>query len=159
MSIQIHNWAGLQQFGINPLTGEACKYSMRLLCDLNEDGLALLRDFLGLQTFISGIHDDANPQFPPNWNSQVNGKPALASIMLARGIYNDLCHFALFRAGVVWAVRTPAGDWMGYSEEDVVHYSLTREKLQVREDWTVHANPAPRDSGSRNQHAFTGRTT
>lgn len=154
MSLQLHNWSGLQQFGINALTGEACKYRMRLLCDMNEDGIELIRDFLGMQIVLN-----PKAQFADNWNSAVNGKPALVSIMLPRGIFDDLCKFALMRAGMVWVVRTPSGDWMGYTDEDVVHYGLTREKLQMSNEWLVCANPTPAGGGSRNQHAFTGRTT
>lgn len=154
MSLQIHNWNGLQQFGINALTGEACKYSMRLLCDLNEDGVELLRDFFGLQIVLN-----PKTQFAENWNSQVNGKPALVSIMLPRGVFDDLCRFALQSKGTIFAVRTPAGDWIGYTSEDVVHYTLTSEKLQITPEWRVYYNPPQPGSGSRNQHAFTGRTT
>lgn len=37
----------LRKFGIDMLTGEACGYSMRILCDVHENGYALIKEFFG----------------------------------------------------------------------------------------------------------------
>ena len=152
MSILIQNWADFKQFGINSLTGEACKYSMRLLCDLNEDGVDLVRDMFGMPIVL-------NPQvqFSANWNSMVGDKPSVTSIMLPRTMFDTLALFALFRARVTFAAKQKDGSWVGYSAEDVVHYKLDRQRLEEL-GYAVHVNPTPAETGSRNTHAFTGRT-
>ncbi len=153
MSLQISNWGDLRHFGINTLTGESCAYSMRILCDMNEDGIALIREFFGME-----MPENPRVQFANKWNSTVEGKPALVSIMLSRGIFADLCRFALLRSGAPFIVQSPDGSWYAYSDEEVVSYGLTRESLQHTDDWRVYVNPTPKGAGSRNQHAFTGRT-
>jgi hypothetical protein len=80
----------LEQYGINLLTGESDAYCMRLLCDLNEDGVALVRTYFGMPK-----HVEVKSQFNENWNSQVNGKPAIASILLAHEILWEIAKFAL----------------------------------------------------------------
>ena len=149
MSIHIHNWSDLSQFGINSLTGEACKYSMRLLCDLNDDGVDLVLDLFGLP------HGET--VFAKNWNSMVGNKDAVASVMLPRTVFDTLALFALFRSGVTFAAKQKDGSWVGYSAEDVVHYKLDRQRLEEL-GYAVHVNPTPAETGSRNTHAFTGRT-
>lgn len=154
--MRINNWNGLQAFGINPLTGEACKYSQRLLCDLNEDGVALLTEFFGLR-----VGDNPQTLFADNWNSTVSDKPAVASIMLARDMFDSLCKFALFHArACTFAVKQKDGSWIGYDDEAILTYTITERTFTLR-DIDVYRNPTrPSDSASsRNQHAFTGRTT
>lgn len=145
----ISDWNELQRFGINVLTGESCAYSMRLLCDVSQDGADLLCDFFGLPI---------DTAFQKNWNSTVGDKPAIGSIMLSRGVFDDLCRFILFsKAGAEEAIRTPAGSWTGYSD---INDNMARSIAQVsgQEGWGRYRNFNCKAASSRNAHAFTGRT-
>jgi len=73
---------GLKQFGVIPLTGEACGLAMRILCDLTEDGVQLIREFLRVE-----------PTAEP-WNRE-----GVKSIMLPVSIFQELWIFAHVRAG------------------------------------------------------------
>ena len=99
-SLVIECWNDLEQVGIRSLTGEACRYSMRVLCDVNEDGRQLLVEYLGMP--------DAT-QFAARWNSMVNGKASIGSIMLHRNSLREVAEFALMRMEVLAVVRTHDG--------------------------------------------------
>ena len=77
------SWRDLEKLGINYLTGESCGLSMRLLCDVNEIGRKTIETFLRCK-LIDGS----------NWNTRVNGEPAVASVMLTRSVFKDLAAFA-----------------------------------------------------------------
>jgi hypothetical protein len=148
---------GLEDFGINILTGERCAFSMRLLCDMNADGVALVQDFLGLPVMSS---------FEKNWNSFVNGQEAVASIMLTREMIPGLIRFAIFRKGYRYMFGDPEGwNYTAYNDVDLEG----NHALQMAHDgelkfipngrrWT---NPKPLSKapsvGTCNIHAFTGR--
>lgn len=135
----IRFWEDLQHYGINALTGESCAYAMRLLCDVNEDGARLLRQYFGLP------HDAA---LAANWNAQVNGKPAIGSIMLAREEYAPLARFCLFQEFpyiLTWGDYDYLG--MGTLPEDVGTARVLRNP----------ANPAA-SIGGRNVHQMSGRS-
>lgn len=149
----VHTWNDLEQFGINCLTGEACAYSQRLLCDVNDDGAKLMADYLGID--FRGFAD--------NWNSQVNGKPAVGSVMLHRDSLQQVAVFAMFRAGAL-AVYTAGGDLTPICDsERMQQYVSYMNSASTIESVRLFRNPttssiAPRE-GSRNVHAATGRTT
>jgi hypothetical protein len=151
----IHTFADLRQFGINALTGESCVYSMRVLCDLDEQGVALMIDYLGL---LPG-----STPFAPNWNSSVDGKPAVASIMLDRDCLSRLAVFASFRAGALAVALGGDGTVVPLTTpERVAEYGEFAAKHP--EKARLWRNPATIPSeqprvGSRNVHLFSGRTT
>lgn len=140
----------MTQFGIQGLTGEACAYGMRILCDVNEAGKELLADYFGMPTI----------QLSSNWNSQVGGEPAIGSVMLAHSCLQHLAQFAFFRAGAL-AVIQGADGVIGIFEQELI----TRYRAHLEQypncGLTLRVNHARRidDSvvGSRNVHAFTGR--
>lgn len=142
----VYNWRDLEQFGIRTLTGEACAYSMRLLCDLNDEGVSLLMDYFGL---------GGNPFFPSPWNSTVNGKPAIASVMLDKTLLQSIALFICWREGYAGAVVTPNHAIVGCDAETLAKY----ENAGI-EGLRVYRNPKANGphSGSRNIHAATGRT-
>lgn len=158
MTAYINNWSDLSKYGINCLTGEACAYSMRLLCDLNEDGIELLCNFFGM-SYVEGI----TRPFSKNWNSQVNNKPAVSSVMLPRGVFEELCRFALFsRDHCDYVVENLGGaGYVGYTEaylKSVSHTAESMSRIYQGRMWRNPKNPA-NSVGDRNVHAFTGRTT
>jgi hypothetical protein len=82
----IREWRDLEKYGIDVLTGEACGYSLRLLCDLTASGCELMRSFLGGHVGIA--HGS-------NWNSGSKTDPHIASVLLPRGILDELAAFVL----------------------------------------------------------------
>lgn len=158
MAKHINNWNDLQEYGINCLTGEACAYSMRLLCDLSEDGVDLMRILLGLQIARAPVD-----QFNANWNSTVGGKPAVASIMLPRGILHDLIRFILFSHEKCDYVIEKCGGqgFVGYTEADLVSYGKTAHDAAALYKGALWRNPKNPSAlqGDRNVHQFSGRTT
>lgn len=140
-------FTGLDSFvpyGINPLTGEACAFSLRILCDVNEDGLALLSEYWGVP----------NLQLAEPMNSQVNDKPSVGSVMLSRDAWRSLTRFVAARMGAAAVVHTPDGHSlvavvdpeMVARYEAVPHFGV--ERL---------SRPAGPAVDSRHVHQFTGR--
>ena len=142
-----NGWNDLKQYGISPLTGESCAYSMRLLCDLNEDGKYLLERFFGgTMEFRKGT----------NWNSQVNGKPAKYSVLLPYGILDDLRRFILFslenKTYAYWYEGT--GTMIG-SDDDLPLEALDSSANRYVNYAKTSGQPSVAD---RNIHAISGRT-
>lgn len=142
-SLTVSGLHKFETFGITVLTGEACAYSQRLLCDVNEDGLSLLAEFLGIPDL----------KLAAPMNSRVNGLPAVGSLMLAPGMWKDLAKFAFFHSRALGWVEV-GGELTGiYSQELFDSY--------VQHDYPVHRNYALTSShpsvGSRNVHQMTGR--
>lgn len=134
----------LSQFGIEPLTGEACAYSIRILCDLNEDGADAVAEFFGM-----GRSSLAGP-----WNSQANGQPSVASILLPRSIIKELTTFLFYRDGALAVVITRDSAITPVYDEETLGKWVD---LGPEFGHTVMRNPRPSGPG-RNTHAFTGRT-
>ncbi len=153
-NVHINGWSDLKKYGINPLTGEACALSMRTLCDLSEKGADLMCNFLGLQ-----YRNPATTVFAQNWNSMVGEDPAVASTMLPRGLFPDLCKFAIFTVSrAKYALNSPDGAWHGYDADFVSDLGYSEEELFKRIPGEWYRNPLAPDAGSRNVHQFTGRT-
>lgn len=140
----------LKNFGINILTGEACAFGMRYLCDLNRDGVDLLNDFYGIGAYKI---ENQNP-FCPNMNSEVGDKPAIASCMISRNTLTDLYKFILFTRG--WEVAVfGKNEWTGMTREswDEIKEAWP-DAITVCFNWKSSSQPSV---GSRNIHAWTGR--
>lgn len=145
-TITIDSWGDLRPLGINCLTGESCAYALRVLCDLNEDGAALIREYLGVAMLAH------------NWNSTVNDKPAVASVMLHRESLFQVGEFALMYHNALAVIR--AGNHMVgvFSAERLASYLM----MELCEGVTIKRNyrSATRgpSEGSRMVHAATGRS-
>ncbi len=149
-------FATLPTLGINPLTGEACALAMRVLCDLNEDGAALLREYLGLPS---------TAKLADNWNSTVNDKPAVASIMLERHAFASLMRFALLRDGWPYVAGNDADNaFLAFGADDLAGNPALQ--MYVNGDCNVMAhmrlyrNPNATFGpvqGTRCVHQMTGR--
>lgn len=141
-SLHLSNVKDLEQFGINWLTGEACAYSMRGLCDLNEDGVELWEEFTSMH-----VTDK-------NMNIEVAGKPAINSIMLSRSTIEDLFKYVIWREGYEYAVQH-GSEFIGYSD-------LNSEQLEYLRESSDGFYSNPRGKGpqvdGRNIHQFTGRS-
>lgn len=143
--LAIHGLRDLVPLGINPLTGEACAYSQRVLCDVSEAGRELLQDFFGVQTFATH----------PNMNSLVGEAPAIGSVMLARNLWRDLAAYYAFSSGALAYVTAPDGAMMLLYEEALADRYAAHPEFELTRNPTIGAT-APR-VGSRNVHIATGR--
>jgi len=160
---KVEHWGHLRQFGIEVLTGESCAYSMRLLCDLTQEGKAALEDFFGgCLEFKLGS----------NWNSgssdRDNGgkrEDHVASVTLSRGLLYELGAFLLLRSGhEVAAIVTDSIDGRGYRKvwgTTMDDWMELKEILNKRDaKYTVyHSAGSGPQRGSRNVHYMSGRAT
>lgn len=147
MTHHIYDAAGLRQFGINPLTGEACGHSMRILCDLSEKGAEVMRAYYGLPY---------DAPLAENWNSMVGEEKAVASIMVSRTLIRELAVFAIFHCTDDIAVfENPDSGIhvMGVSQKDYETYGEDVIKSMYAK-FRVYRRPG----SARNTHAFTNRT-
>ena len=144
MSTRIQNWRDFEPYGIISLTGEADPYSMRLLCDITEQGKALLEEFFGGGVTLG---------LPPNWNSK-----GVGSILLSYGLFQELAMFIMFhKCQHYYAVLYPDGGVHGYGVNEMNEEKLDKMKeyipgLNVRRNYNVEPGK------NRNEHQFTGRT-
>ena len=100
----------LEQFGIIPLTGEACPLGMRCLCDLTEQGVRLVCEYFSFNR--AGLAE--------NWNSE-----GVASIMLGYDDFWGLGATALILIGCHQVVKTSHG-LFGFETDDQIQW--TEEK-------------------------------
>ena len=144
--MKTYSYKDMIKFGINPLTGEACSFSKRILCDLSEEGVELLSEYFGIKS----------EAFPENWNSKVGREEAVASVMIDRNAFNDIMIFALMLRG-----------WHYIIVRDFCYITVTNEESEMQQ-WhdlnmegikiirNYHYSTQPR-MGSRNVHQMSGR--
>lgn len=145
-TLAIRSAADLAVLGINPLTGEACAYSQRILCDVNEEGRELLREYLGLPSL----------ELAPAMNGTVDGWPAVGCFMLSRGSIQDLARFGMFYKGALANITFTDGTLYGLFDQDLVDRYAGALSNGTLERNPVATSCAPR-VGSRNVHQMTGR--
>jgi hypothetical protein len=87
----------MRLYGIDALTGEACGYAMRLLCDVTEAGRDLIQRFLGGTVLILPAS---------HWNPGIASDPHVGSILLPRGILPELAAFTLLSTTYGTAIVT-----------------------------------------------------
>lgn len=148
----VSNFRDLAQFGINGLTGEACAYSMRMLCDVNEEGKELLSEYFGIPELT----------LARNMNSTVGDQPAVGSLMLTHDMVPKLAQFAFFRKGAIAVVLTGGRDVNGiFDSQRLQEYRDFIEKHPGECQFSLLNNHALTSSapmvGSRNVHQATGR--
>jgi hypothetical protein len=154
----LHDAHALTAYGLTPLTGEADAYSRRTLCDLSNEGVILLTAYFGL------AHTKAAAQaFPANYNSCVGDRPAVASVMLARGPMDDLMIFALLHVDQFDYVMQTPGGYAGFNDGDQYgeHYLHGVQHGVLPEGYRLHYNAAKRSTQpqveGRHVHAMSGR--
>ena len=148
----------LQKRGIVTLTSEADGTGLRLLCDLTEDGQALLEGFLDLSITPARA-----------WNC------GAGSVMLPKGIFKSLLIFAVFLEGAD-AVVIVDYDGPTLSSHHIrvisdlerdqggkIIWSCEWEELKERlteligSHFRVYTREGTAAGGLRNQHVFSGR--
>jgi hypothetical protein len=152
--LRIKSDRDLEQFGILPLTGEACMLGARVLCDLTEEGRQHICEWLGLPP---------DTRFKEPWNSQ-----GVASIMLPYGYVGALAPFILISKGYECVLRLRSGVCIGWKPSDIgLEYGADMHQF-VEKCHEIYGNASVDRtfrmlSGHPHQglsavHAMTGRT-
>lgn len=159
-SIYINGWHDMEQLGIRSLTGESCAFSMRLLCDVNEEGRNLLIEYFGLP-----VATPASMLLSAPWNRQVHNRPSVGSIMLHRNCLQQLAEFALLRIDALAVLTHADGMVMGIFVQGLLtsYEDMLRTRGQSLPGIRIRRNPTlgstQPHAGSRNVHVATGRTS
>lgn len=135
----------LEAYGIEPLTGEACGLSYRILCDVTERGRKVLAKALGIP----------NLTLPAAWNRGTAADPHVGSIMLAPELVTFIGVFALLESGCtqVWVVRD--GGIIGIETGDSANL-IDANRLLVGDRLTRSLSYRG-TAGDRNEHVMSGR--
>ncbi len=152
----IRNLNDLSEYGVTPLTGEACGYGYRILCDLTAHGVQLLQNALEI----------VDIKLRDNWNSG-----AIASVMLPPQMFTPLAIFALFDAGCTKVFTMYSGEVFGVEStdepdavEDFIKWHQGEHCDECGRYGKAHFGSAIqyqyRNAGySRHRHVMTGRTS
>lgn len=135
----------LLPFGIDPLTGEACGLSYRILCDVTERGRKILGKALGIPALA----------LPEPWNRGGATDPHIGSVMLAFEMLTPLSVFALLESGCreVWLVRD--GGVIGIEPDDSPE--MIEANRQLVGDRILRTLGYRGTSCDRNVHIMSGR--
>ena len=149
--ISARSWNDMEQFGIIPLTGESCAYSLRLLCDLTAQGRALIRSFFGLR---AEPEPGSGSVFQEPWNRGSAEDPHVASILLPYGLFITLSTYTLLRKGMAVFVMEGASSVLGYEPDSDEH----KEAAFCTENDRSGYWRGPKAGSDRNLHHMSGRT-
>lgn len=146
----------LIKLGVNILTGEACAYGRRLLCDLNKYGVENMAKFLGV------FPDAFKESLPDNMNSSVqNAGDAVKSMMLSRDTLREFWEFHMIDAnciGFVLSENTGMSTVAVFNNDTFEEYSKQPDLFSVQPNYYYNKFKDPDVTvGDRNVHQATGR--
>lgn len=144
---RINCWNDLRPFGIEPLTGEACGLSYRLLCDVTQNGRHIIEKTLGI----------AQLALPDCWNRGDARNPHIGSIMLVPELLIPLAIFALLENGCEEVLRTKTGELIGVEAADDRNRLAELKRRHAEADNLVRRYAYAGTAGDRNRHEMTGR--
>lgn len=139
----------LRELGIIPLTGEADNLGLRVLCDLTQEGLKVMRETYGAI------------QFAKNWN---HSQGQVASCMIAYHEWQSPAIVGYCLAGKTVIRTTKAICVLGAGDVFTVEpYTINEAAWPVRELGEIirvyHTDAGQPRAGTRNIHLFSGRDT
>jgi hypothetical protein len=132
----VGSWNDLADYGIKPLTGEACGLMYRILFDVTERGKQIIEKCF-----------DAKIELTEPWN-----RDAIGSIMLPHEMLVPLGIFALLESGCREVWRN--GEMLIGVEQDDPDNQVERAVRKCLRRYAYHGT-----AGSRNRHEFTRRVT
>ncbi len=141
----VHCWDDLCQYGVVPLTGEACGLMYRILFDVTAQGKQVLEKALGV----------AELKLQENWNSGTADRPHVGSIMLAHEMLPVVGIFALLEAGCREVWMTKGNGLYGIEEADSAE--SVDEFKRFRSDDLARRFAYAGTAGDRNRHMMSGR--
>lgn len=135
----------LAEYGLEPLTGEACGLMYRILFDVTAEGLRILEKCLGVKIAPAEA-----------WNRGEPDRPHVGSVMLAQPMLVPLGIFALLESGCTECWLHKQGDLMGIEPSDSPEIV---ERYRSMYEGTIARRFAYRGTaGDRNVHSMSGRT-
>ena len=138
----IRGCGDLAQFGLDPLTGEACGLMYRVLFDLTAQGQKIVEKCLGLRLIPSEA-----------WNRGTNDDPHIGSVMIAPEMFVPLGIFALLESGCTEVWRK--GDSLFGIEPSDSEQQLAFLRTQGEMRRYAYRGTA----GDRNLHLMSGRVS
>lgn len=154
----VEDWYDMRQFGINELTAEADGVGLRLRCDLNEDGIALLKEFYELDKV----------KFYEGWNKreEINGKPVVGSVMIARDLFFPLAVYAMLKQYDFVVQFIDKGNTI-FRVNEHLEGMTSKEFSQWKDnfldgqepvfDYRVYQKTGNAEGGFMNEHFWSGR--
>ena len=139
----ISSWNDLREYGIDPLTGEACSLMYRILFDVTEKGAKVVRKCLGIPKMT----------FAESWNGGTKEEPHIGSIMLTQEMLIPLAIFALLENGCTEAYILN-GTVIGIEPDDPPDTAEAMRKA-YRVEYARRFSYG--SGGDRNQHQMSGR--
>lgn len=139
----ISNFQHLIPFGIDPLTGEACSFSYRVLCDCTAKGRKIILRALGIPDI----------KLCDPWNNGTKEDPHIGSCMISLCMLEFLAVFAFLEdnASEVWLFKN--GTVMGFYPDDTEEVMQQTERFcegKIRRK--IRSSPT-----DRQLHQMTGR--
>jgi hypothetical protein len=125
----IRNLNDLQEYGINPLTGEACRVGRRILCDLTDEGKEVVCDLLGIPV---------NSKFAENWNSSQRTGKSHHSFMLPYELITDLMVWCLIHEGCTQIAVVDSQTKGGLHYDGGVHGLREADDPMEWQEWLEH---------------------
>jgi len=138
----IRGCGDLAQFGLDPLTGEACGLMYRVLFDLTAQGQKIVEKCLGLRLIPAEA-----------WNRGTNDDPHTGSVMIAPEMFVPLGIFALLESGCTEVWRK--GDSLFGIEPSDSEQQLAFLRTQGEMRRYAYRGTA----GDRNLHLMSGRVS
>lgn len=138
----INCWSDLRPYGIDVLTGEACGMNYRVLCDVTEKGLHVLRKLWGLPRL----------ELAERWNAGSADEPHVGSIMLSRKILAPIGIFALLESGCTEVWLQSDGTVIGFDGAASDEAQRNRRKGECVRSFAYRGT-----AGDRNVHVMSGR--
>lgn len=149
----LRNWNSLEEFGIFFITGEACNIDLRILCDLNQQGIELWRHITGSE--------------PTNDAMNVLDEGAKC-VMIPDSMIQDLFIMGAL-AGQYYAViqwcfpenkapqqykeRIYEICAVNQKEYELIHQQQEKRKIIILNEWKASSHP---HSGLNNIHQMSG---
>ena len=152
----LRNWRDLWAYGFNCLTGEACGYNYRLLVDVDEKAIEIIKKVMDLPEIT----------VRENWNSG-----SIGSIMLPHCMFEPIAVFCLLNDGYEQVYTTEDGIIGASGEEnDSIKEMLSEEDKKFEEYYYANGNKWPewtrlfggvrrriKNTNPRNVHQMSGR--
>lgn len=138
-------WNDLRQYGLEPLTGEACGLGYRILFDVTHNGRTVLGKWLGIPDLRL-----ADP-----WNRGDPADPAVGSILLSRELLVPVGIFALLETGCSEVWQLTNGELLGIEPSDTESHRQAAQEVYAAQ--RVRTYRYGGTAGDRNVHAISGR--
>jgi len=138
-------WNDLIPFGIDPLTGEACGLTYRILCDVTDQGRRVVQKCFGFPDL----------SLSAAWNRGTEQEPHTGSLMLAPEMLVPLGIFALLEAGCTEVWLSKDGTVAGVEPTDSPERVAAWKQAHAGEFARRFAYQGT--ARDRNVHVMTGR--